>query len=304
MRRALPWALLGVLGAGTGLGAWLGTTPTPTPRLTPAAWVAHLLATTADAGSARFTYTHVTASANPEERAMLNGRGEVDFRSGNVSVTEVDRQDTFTTVPLGVAHGAPTTSIVREIGIGPDEYQNMPPDGPAPSWIKLPWKRERRGDLGLASAANAAVALDMLTGPAPVDSVRDLGAATLEGERTTRYLVSTAKPTTCPGARRSPLVATQGPSLVWVDARGRLVQVENSLHESGHLPATILAKIPAFARLPMSPSTTTATLHFSDFGAPVQITAPPARSIITLSAGSSSSFGVALRSCSGRRPRT
>ena len=62
------------------------------------------------------------------------------------------------------------------------------------------------------------------------------------------------------------------PSFVWVDAKGRLVQVTGSLRVGGHLPAAVRG---TFRSLGLTrPVTTTDTLRLSGFGVPVHIEAP------------------------------
>jgi hypothetical protein len=95
---------------------------------------------------------------------------------------------------------------------------------------------------------------------------------------TTRYVVSTVP--VCPSprdggrqGRGSTLAETVGPSDVWVDSQGRLVQIVGSRRVSGRPPAALAP--PGLARALAYPATTTDALRFSDFGAPVHIHAPP-----------------------------
>jgi CHASE1-domain containing sensor protein len=63
VRRFVPWALLGLVAALAGLAAAVGATSAPrAPSVLPTAWVANLLATTARAGTAHFSYSSVSAS--------------------------------------------------------------------------------------------------------------------------------------------------------------------------------------------------------------------------------------------------
>lgn len=66
MRRLVPWVLLGLVGLATAAAAALGA-------------AAAVLAATAQAGTAHFSYSHVTASPNPVLRGTLSGSGVVDF---------------------------------------------------------------------------------------------------------------------------------------------------------------------------------------------------------------------------------
>jgi hypothetical protein len=306
MRRLVPVVLVGLLGLGVFAGAAIGAAGSPPPgpargsSPTPAEWVAHLLATTAGAGTAHFAYTHVTTSPVPDLRGSLSGSGVVDFGRGDVEVTEVDHQIEFEgTGPSAPTRAVPVTDTLEQIGIGPTVYQRVPYGRPGnASWMKLPFPRQAHGQLGLSTALNAAVALDALGGLDPVVGVRDVGPSEVEGVAATEYVVTTAPPTTCASARAAVPKMTQRPSTVWVDALGRLVQVRSSEYDGG-FPAAVLHRQPAFAGFPTGPTVTTATLTFSAFGAPVQIAAPPPSTLVRTGSGTGSSFAVA--SCGASR---
>ena len=83
---------------------------------------------------------------------------------------------------------------------------------------------------------------------------------------------------------------------MWVDHEGRLVRARFALSSSGYLPPSARA-LPGFATFPRGATTTTATLTFADFGAPVTIVAPP---LTPVQGGSSTGFAVAVRSCTGK----
>ena len=134
--------------------------------------------------------------------------------------------------------------------------------------MKLPFPRQAHGQLGLSTALNAAVALDALVGLDPVVGVRDEGPSDVDGVAATKYVVTTAPPTTCSSARATAPKVAQRPSTVWVDGQGRLVQVRSSEYDGG-FPAAVLHRQPALAGFPTGPTVTTATLTFSAFGAPV-----------------------------------
>jgi hypothetical protein len=83
---------------------------------------------------------------------------------------------------------------------------------------------------------------------------------------------------------------------MWVNGAGRLVQVRESFFSDLHPPAAFFRGQPGLARLMNGPTSTTATLHFSDFGAPLHISAPPVGSVLSPSS-SSSSIGIARSKC-------
>jgi hypothetical protein len=264
--------MLGLVVLGAGLGAALGATaPGATAPVTSSQWVAKLLARTAATGSAHFTYTHVSTSANVAYSGRFAGSGEIDFEAGTVQATEVDHQTEFTSSAGGLTHPERTATQIEFIGIGRTMYQSFTPAGLTMlPWTKMSWHRDPAQELGLMWVGNAALALDELGGAWHVVGVREMGAATVGGMATTRYELSTAP--VCKPVHPSTVVETQGPSFVWVDGQGRLVQIMGSVHLGGRLPAAVRGTFPSLG-LPR-PVTTTDTLRLSGFGVPVHIEAP------------------------------
>jgi len=310
MRRLVPWVLLGQLGLATAAAAALGAAGAPAaPVVTPAQWVAAVLATTAQAGTAHFSYSHVTASPNPDLRGSLSGSGVVDFSQGNVSVTEVDHQIEFEGGPTGLTRPVPTTTNDEEIVIGGVMYSRLSPDAFGAQiteadfpFTKVSVPRQTRAELSLSFALDASAGLGDLEGiEQPVVAVHDLGPSTVDGQATTRYLVQNAPVHACPSVRKSAVVTTEAPSVIWVDGRGRLVQARSSSRFNGVLPAAA-RKLPGFAQFPTGPSATTDTLTFSSFGAPVHITPPP-RGEMALeqrSSTGSASFRIVAHPCNSK----
>jgi hypothetical protein len=317
-RRMVPFALLVLLPIGVLAAAIAGqvsspsaTTTAPPTTTTPtsaAQWVANLLATTARAGSAHFTYSHVTASPNPVLRGTIAGSGAVNFTAGTVRVSEVDQQVEFVqSGGLFLPHtgqqppqnevlparsvAQPSRNAVSMIGVGKVAYQSVNgsngSNGLNGAWMRIGLSRDPRAQLGLQYAVNASVALSGLEGLQPVASVHTLGTARLDGLETTRYLVTNAP--LCGRSSNAPGSETLGPTTVWVDSRGRLAQARWTVSTSGTLPSAPTAVFP------FGPSKTTATLTFSRFGAPVTITAP--RQVVN-PGGSSKSFVIRAR-CAG-----
>jgi hypothetical protein len=108
-----------------------------------------------------------------------------------------------------------------------------------------------------------------------------LGSDTINGQATTRYAVSL--PTCLAMTHSRGLRTSAGPTELWIDGRGRLVQVTVTTHEDvskgfftgSHVPGN-LANVSA--RFPTGRSTTSQTLRLYDYGTPVSITAPSVRS--------------------------
>jgi hypothetical protein len=284
VRRFVPWALLGLVAAGAVVAAVAGATSAPgAPTVTPSEWDANLLAPTARAGTAHFTDSSVSTSRSAAFAGSTAGNGDVDFRSADVRATEVQHQTEFTTSPSGVSEPMRTATSIRFIGIGASVYQSFAPAGfTALPWAKMSWHRDPSRDLGLATTGIPSIPLDELGVTQRVVGVRDLGATTLRGVATSRYEVSTVPVCAAPRdggrqARRSTLAETVGPSYVWVDSEGRLVQIVGSVRVGGRPPAALEHLNPSMALA--YPTTTTDILRLSDFGAPVRIRAPPVQRV-------------------------
>ena len=251
-----------------------------------------MLAATEKAGSARFFYTHVTSSPNPDLRGTLSGHGVVNFANGDVRVTEIDHDITFTSTGNQPLHPAPSTTTEDAIVVGGTVYQANPIPGLAftEKYSVLAFPALARSQRGLSLALNAAVALDALHETYAVASLTDLGPAEVDGVATTKYEVGYAPLHVC-APHQAPQTLTQHPSSVWIDSAGRLVQVRSTLYFSGRLPHG--RKLPAaLAGFPQGPVTTVATLTFSEFGKPVHVAAPPPSAILPED-GTSTGFAIA-----------
>ncbi len=280
MRRLVPWLLLSLLVVGAAAGAALGNAQKSSPA-NPSQWVAGVLAATEKAGSAHFSYTQVTSSPNAELRGSLSGRGVVDFTTGDSHVTEVDHDISFSATGHEPLHPVPSTSTEDAIVVGGTVYQANPIPGFSftHEYRLLPFPRLPRSQRWLSLALNASVALDMLRGPYAVASVTNLGPAEVDGAATTQYEVKYVPLHVCV-PHQAPQVLTQRPSRVWLDDVGRLVRIRSTLYFSDRLPHGV--KVPAaLDGFPRGPTTTVATLTFSEFGAAVQIAAPPASAVLT-----------------------
>ncbi len=267
-------ALLGIV---SGLAAAIGVTNAP--QTTPTQqWVANVLAATAQAKSARFTYSSITTSTNPALASRIVGSGVVDFRSGNVRVTEVETDRQFTTGPFGARLGAtPTVNRSQDIDIGSSDYKDLSDSNGVQAWIKLSLPRNPHADLGLSFADSAGGALDALTdGFDYAKSVRNLGPASRSAIPMTRYVVTTAS--VCGQARHvadPPVTEQQGPTTMWVDGRGRLRQVRTSLRIDDVGSLALTQGVHGVVPLMKGRAVMTATLRFTEFGAPVHIKPPP-----------------------------
>jgi len=307
MRRLLPWALVGLLGILTAAAAAFGAAGAPnaasTTSATAAQWVAGVLSATARAGTANFSYVHVATSPNPDLRSAARGNGVVDFSRGNFRVTEVDHETEFSGGSGGPLRAVHFAVSAEEIAIGSVTYQRLSPfassavaASPHLPFLKHSVPRRPRAELGLSYALEASAALVGLDGSEQVVSVHDLGRVGVNRVATTEYRVVTAPFPACPSAPKVAPVVSQGPTLLWIDAQGRIVRVRSTSHVSGVLPSAARA-LPAFAGYPVGPVTSTDTLTFGGFGAPVHIAAPPP-SALPLGERSSTGGAFAISTCS------
>jgi hypothetical protein len=254
MRRGLPFALVGLVAIATGIGAWLGLSAAPIGG--PAqAWVAQVLATTQAAGTVRFTYTSLTTSSNPNLQSSASGSGAVDFASNSARATEID------------THSASSNSVIR---LGRALYVDIAPPGqPHDRWISMgrPPGGDQ-GELGLAFT-NAGAALSAFSGLFHAVRVEDLGSNVVDGVPATGYRVISEP--VCASLRSGHLSDTTGPTELWVDGDGRLVQVRSTFSLSMEEPTST----PSAGEHPEGTATTTDVIRFSGYGDPVTITAPP-----------------------------
>ena len=96
MRRAIGWALFGLVILVSAGGAWLGIeTGSGAPRPSGPTFLAQVMAATRDAGTARFTYSAATTSSGPLRNSSTSGRGSVNFTTDSVSTAERDRGTSF-----------------------------------------------------------------------------------------------------------------------------------------------------------------------------------------------------------------
>ena len=279
MRRLMPWVLLSLLALGTAAGAALGIAAHRASPESPAQWVAAVLATTEQQGSARFRYTQITSSPNPELRGMLSGSGVVNFATGDARATEVDHDITFSSTNNQPVRPVHSTNTEMAIVIGGTMYEANPilGVGVTTRYSMLPTPKLPRSQQGLSLALSAPTALDGLQGPNAVAAIRALGPAEVDGVATTQYEVTYVPFHACV-PHQAPVVIRHLPNQLWVDDAGRLVQVRGMSYFSGQVPKN--AKIPAvFKDIPRGPTTSVATLTFSAFGQPVHVVAPPASAI-------------------------
>ena len=269
MRRGLPWALLGLVGLAAGLGAGLGLAGAPAGGPNQA-WVAQVLATTRDAGTVRFTFSGVTTSPNHLLRATHSGWGAADFASGSARATEISRQTSLSSDSTSPPHPSASTQQLNEVSLRHSVYLGIH----FPGHSQIFWSRfgpshlGSRGALGL-DYTSASGALGALSAANRVVQIDDLGPQVTGGVATTEYRVLTQP--VCEAGPGSPSSTTNGPTDLWLDGDGRLVQARGVSYSD------VRAQGPSAGRTTHAfdgRSTTTEVVRFHDFGVPLHITAP------------------------------
>lgn len=297
MRRFVPWLLLVALGLSVAGFAALGAVESP--GTTPAQWVDNVLAATAAAGSAHLRFTSVTTVPSPLSDSVTFGSGVVDFRSGSYNVTQL-----FRDAGQESTNGGPTRAVLQtweeeSIAIGQSIYTRFeePPTFPFSGWSKARFPRNVHQALGLDAGTAAEQAMSGLTLITPVVAVRTLGPGSIRGVATTRYVVTSEPLYVCSAKGGTELVEQVGPTTVWVDDQGRLLQVRTRQHFGG--AAAPKLKQPSNGSaigIAEAPTTTTTTLTFFNFGAPVAVAAP------SLGGAGGGSSVIILKSKASSRP--
>lgn len=217
----MPWLLITLVAVGGAAGAALGIAAHGTSTESPSQWVAAVLAKTQQEGAARFSYTQITSSPNPNLRGSLSGSGVVNFSMDDARVTEVDHDITFTSTNNQPLHPVHATNREKAIVIGGTVYEANPILGVdfTNRYSVLPFPKLPRSQQGLPLALNAPVALDGLHGPNAVASVHALGPDEVDGVTTTQYEVTYTPFHAC-APHQAPVVIRHLPSHIWVDDAG------------------------------------------------------------------------------------
>lgn len=288
MRLILPWAFLGLLALGAGLGAALGQLDSPGETLV--RWIDGVVLATQGAGSARLQFTTVTTSADPSLASKSAGVGVINFSEGDFRVTTLNRQHQFESINGGAPRLTGQIWGEETIAIGQTVYSRLQA-GPAFSgWSKVRFPRRERQDFGLA-ATGAEDAVGGVVGPTPVAAVRPLGRGSVRGVPAARYRIATEPLYICGERGRTLYVHRFAPTTLWVDSDGRLLQARTSLHTPGSTSPGPPDPAGRSQPIVVAASTTVATLTFSDFGVPVHIAAPH----LNRSRGSSESISLRVR---------
>jgi hypothetical protein len=273
MRRLVPWTLVGLVVVAGLVGALVGVANQSTPTLE----VSAIGATTSAAGTARFTYSAITTSSNPLLRSTTYGKGTVDFITGSLTTVERDRQTSLQGSDGGPMEPTTQTTVVSEIWIGRTLYTNFNLAG---SGFDDSW--DKSGNVPVGSTGSFGVLgnvspIAQLADDAAAPGVRTerLGTDMLGTTVTTRYRVLV--PTCSAGSGGIPR-ELGGPTDLWIDQQGRLVQARSVLRFTTPKTFPVPKNVPGFQAFSPWPFTGRATLvttiRLFDLGTPVSISAP------------------------------
>jgi hypothetical protein len=296
VRRAIGWALVGLVILVSAGGAWLGieTGSGASPPSGPT-FLAQVMAATRDAGTARFTYSSATTSSSPVRNSSTSGRGLVNFATDSVSTAESDRGTSFVRTNGAVSHVVPQTSLLDQIWIGRTAYNRLAslPGPLSAPWTSFTFPPDFFGSLGPLSTVGPIGTLDTEMS-IPGLRVVDLGSSLVQGSRATRYLLVAA---TCVVPKALGEESTS-PLEIWLDGQGRLVQARDSvrIRLTRQQIARFSPPIGSGSSIEWglaSQSVTVSTIRLFDFGAPVTISAPKTEPSGSGGGGSASGGGSA-----------
>jgi hypothetical protein len=213
----------------------------------------------------------------------------------------VDHQTTFEGGPRGTYQARPSTTTIETIAVGKAFYQRVAAfSGQPPLFVHWPQRADPTAWRGLAMVVDSTGALHNVIGLTPVARVTEVGQRTIGSVLTTEYRVTAAAPVACPSPRRAAFSVERGPTLLWIDADGRLVLARTTSSESNAVfpvPASSKLQVPSpLLRLMSGRVTTTDTLRFSGFGSPVHVAAPPKDELLR---SGSSAVAIRAKACSG-----
>jgi hypothetical protein len=259
VRRALPWALVGLVGAGTALGAGVGLGMQGVPTLSRLSQVLHA---TESAGTARFTVTERTTSTSPGLRSDFSESGEINFETGDFDVTTIDPSSGSRAGSAGGSERSEMRIIatqhslrVFEKGAGIGSFGSR--------WAKDNLSPGPQEKAELYRSFGPFAGLDV-SGSSRLTRLENVGPLDLRDDATTEYRLrqATCQSKTTGGSFR----VSSTPTSIWVDSEGRWVQGESTV--------TIRARTSTRSGTTNSRSTTTITDRLFDFGTRVNVTVP------------------------------
>ena len=240
------------------------------PTASPAAFVIQSAHRTLAQSTAKMT---LSGTIQMDGQSLpLTGTGEIDFGTG---ATQLSLHSSLSGHPLAV----------EEVLVSGNLYVTMTVAGVSLSqmtgghgWIELPVDQSSSTTLNNSDPTSPLAVLEQ-----PGIAVQELGSATIDGVVCNGYSVTPTRQAILAAASQEaarlglpPAVTSQFSSVVasepiptyrvWFDAQGLLRQMDMSLQ------TTAVGTISA-----------TATVDFSDYGSPVQITAPASSEVIPLS---------------------
>jgi hypothetical protein len=199
------------------------------------------------------------------------GTGAIDFKNGAIKVTELKDIEGLSKQPE-VVPPAPASLLLREdyVVIGRTFFETIASKASPTETVEQSRPASRNPLAGLLLTGDAGLALQGLDGQRLATEVVKVGSTRSDDMEAELYRVTSRL--TCTEPLLVPVRVTVGPTLVWIDLRGRLIKVSDTIRATGHLPPP--PKPGADALYVQVPQSITITMQLSMFGAPVHITAP------------------------------
>ena len=223
----MPWLLVGILAACTGLGMGISLVDQPVPAQTR---IAQILNSTEKAGTARFSITSTTNIDTQTLRSGYRSSGQINFRTGAMSVTIH-----YLSAGLhGNAAGTPVAPDLKFIVTGRFFYVyeqkllssvgvNSSRSTVSYFWSKSalsPHSRERSDIL----TTFGPLALLQLVASTEAPQIDDLGPGTVGGEKATKYQIGALSCHSTTDQVSEQISST--PVSLWVDGTGDLCRVK------------------------------------------------------------------------------
>ncbi len=260
MRRVVPWALLGLVIVAGAVGAGLGLSSVST--ITPGGpKLSEVIAATRAAGTARFTFSSVGSSPDPEHRSISIGKGVVDFRSNSMTTDQRNLSTGSSERDGAGPQAGSTTMLDDQTWIGRTFFARLGLEGEYASspWVEGHFPRGSYGSLGVLDEVDPVGSFENDIGVHGT-KVQSTGTALVRKESATTYRVTLpacATKNTSMGFRDA-----IGPVDLWVDDQGRLIQVRN------------VVRVTSTTGSDPGLTTITSTIRLFDFGVPATIEAP------------------------------
>jgi hypothetical protein len=266
------------------VGAGCGSSGSSAPSDQPAQAVLTAYTATVKAKTAKVTFresVNSTSTSGSNESLNVTGAGVIDLTHQGFALQ--------LNSPSGGSEQIVETGGVVYVKVPPTSQSQIPGDKP---WVSVNLNQVDEAKLGKSltqlsteNSDNPAQILSNLAGVS--NSVVKVGAATIDGVDTSEYKATidlakeAAKVTAKDGSKAGQAISQESqalgtktlPVLVWVDSKGLVRQIS----EKVPIPA-------ASTGATNGSGSATITMTFSDFGAPIALTPPPASQVANITA--------------------